>query len=465
MATDSALTGPISSDKRPSDDTGFTTLPGGGLMGHLPAIRRDVLGLFMRAMTEAGDRVRVRLGPVNAYFLFNPDDIERVLVTEAHKATKTTRGYRKLRLVMGQGLVTSDGDFWLRQRRIAQPAFARKSLTGFADTMAEAAEELVEAWAAPAAAGQTVDVATAMHRVTLKIAGLTLFSADLTAEAKVVGDALNAVLDRFKGLVTSAMPWPEYLPTPANFRFWRAKRTLDTTVRRIIAERRASGDPGTDLLGMLMATRDADTGETMSDEQLRDEAVTMLMAGHETTANALAWMLYLLSGHPEIARKVEAEVDTVLGDRRPGLGDYKALAYTLQVVREAMRVYPPVWAVARMANEDIDLGDGVIPKGGYIMLAQYAVHRNPRLWDNPEAFDPDRFGPDQPAPGRYAYFPFSRGKRQCIGDRFAEIEAVILLATFVRRYRFALEPGHPIVMDPSVTLRPRYGLPMKLTPR
>lgn len=440
-------------------------LPGGGILGHLSEMRADPLSLLLRARATCGDVARLRFAHQPVFVLSHPDHVRRVLVTEAARYAKRTRGYRVLRLVIGDGLVNSEGELWRRQRRIAQPAFHRQRIAGFADCMGRAALDSAERWRADASAGRSIDVADELNRLTLRVAGETLLGLDVSGESDIVGAALTTVLERFRALLTAPYPWPERLPTPANLRFWRARRTLYRVVDDIVAARRRAGDEGADLLGMFMAARDEDTGEGMSDRQLRDEVLTMLLAGHETTANALSWTLHLLSRHPDVARRLEAEIDARLGDRLPTPEDVRGLTYTRQVLQESMRLYPPVWALARLAVEDDVIDGHPIPKGAFIFVSQWVVHRHPDLWENPEGFDPDRFAPDREPPSRFAYFPFSRGQRQCIGDRFAEMEAAIVLAVLVRRYRFALVPGHPVVPEPSVTLRPRHGLRMTLRPR
>jgi cytochrome P450 len=439
--------------------------PSGRLLGHVQMMGEDPLNTLTRAHLEVGELVRIRLGHIPGYFVFNPVDVKSVLVGDADSYAKTTRGYKKLRLMLGNGLVTSEGDFWLRQRRIAQPGFHRDSIAGFGRSMVRATEDLVARWEHAARSGVSVDVAEAMNALTLRIAGETLLSVDVTGGGQVIAKALDIALSRFAEMVSSPLPYPEYWPTPSNYRFWSHFRKMNALVDGIIRERRQSDAQVPDLLGMFMAAEDPETGESMTDRQLRDEVLTMLTAGHETTANALSWTLYLLSKHPEVGRRLEAELDTVLGGRRASFEDLPALQYTAQVVKEAMRLYPPVWMVARQATRETSLGGCRIPKGAYIFVSQWALHRHPKYWDNPEAFDPGRFGPDRPAPDRFAYLPFSRGKRQCIGDRFAEMEAVLVVATLAQHYRFALEPGHRVELEPSVTLRPRTGMRMRITRR
>ena len=428
------------------------------LLGFMSEMRTDPLDVVMSALRENRRMVRFRIGPISAYFLFEPADIRRVMMDDSNKYTKTTRGYEKLRLLLGNGLVTSEGDFWLRQRRIAQPAFHRKCIDSFAHAMVTAAQDQCERWRSAAYAQSPVDVAEAMSSVTLRIAGETLMSVDMTTEGRLVGEAMSTVLDRFNDLAASLRPWPEYWPSMANFKMWSAVRTLRQITDKIIEERRSSGIQVTDLLGMFMASEDPESGEKMDDLQLRDEILTMLLAGHETTANSLAWTLYLVSKHPHVAQRLENEIDTVLDERSVTIADMKSLTYTKQVIQESLRLYPPVWTVGRQAAEECELGGYKIPKGSYVFMSQYAMHRHPQYWKNPEAFDPNRFAANQPDVDRFVYFPFIRGRRQCIGDRFAEMELMLVLATCIQQFRFSLLPGQKVELDPSVTLRPKMGL-------
>lgn len=447
------------------------SLPSPRLLGHLHDIEADPLELLMRAWREGGDVVSLRMAHQQVLCVFHPRDIKQILVDDAAHYLKQTRGYHKLRLVIGDGLVTSDGAFWKRQRRIAQPAFHRRCLDGFATTMAQAAEDLAVDLCAPRDLGVEVDVAELMHRLTLRIAGETLFSADISADGDEFGAALGVVLDRFRFLASAPVPYPEWLPTPATVRFWRSLRTMDATVHRLIEERRSSGEAIPDLLGLFMAAKDPETGEGMSPKQLRDEAMTMLTAGHETTANSLAWTFYLLATHPAIGRRVSAEAQAALGAGPAAGGAMEVLSklpYTHQVVQESMRLFPPVWAIGRRAAKDTVVGGYRVRRGTYVYMTPWVTHRLPAFWPDPEGFDPDRFAPDavaaRKAEGhpRYAWFPFAGGPRQCIGDRFAMMEAVLVLATLCRDFRFELRPGHPVVPDASVTLRPRDGLPMRV---
>ncbi len=440
-------------------------IPSGNLFGYMSRMKTDPLGVAMMALSHSQRIARVRVGPVSMCFVFDPADIRRVLMDDNDVYQKTTRAYEKLRRLVGNGLLTSSGDFWLRQRRIAQPAFRRRCIEGFADTMVSHTKALCDRWRRDVGRDGPVDVADAMNLLTLRIAGETLMSADMEAEGREVGEVMSYLMERFNGLVGSPLPYPELWPTPANVKLWRAVKTLHGMTDRLIAERRSSGAQVPDLLGMFMAAEDPDSGTQMDDRQLRDEVLTMLLAGHETTANGLTWMLYLLGQHPEVTIRLEEEVDRVLGGRTVSVSDIKEHTYTTQVIKESLRLFPPVWTVVRQASMDTELGGYKVSKGSYMFVSQYVMHRHPDHWSNPEAFDPDRFGPDKDDIDRFVYFPFLRGRRQCIGDRFAEMELTLVLATLVQAFRFELVPGHPVELEPSVTLRPKPGMRMNVTSR
>jgi cytochrome P450 len=440
-------------------------LKSGRPLGHVHGMATDPLSTVVNAHADAGDIVRVRLGHQPAYFLSGPREIKRVLVDDADGYAKTTRGYELLRLILGNGLVTSEGDFWLRQRRIAQPGFHKKCLDGFAKTMVTSSHDLSERWGSVAKLGTVIDVAEAMNLLTLRIAGETLMSVDMTTEAAEVSQSMSYALARFNNMVSSPLPFPHLWPTFANLKLWRSVKSMHRVVDKIIADRRQSQVEVPDLLGMFMSSVDEETGEGMSDVQLRDEVLTMLLAGHETTANSLSWTLYLLSLHPEIMGRMQAELDVVLSGRAPSVEDLGSLSYTAQVVKESMRLYPPVWMLARKSLTEREMSGYRIKKGAYVFFSPWAIHRNPKYWPHPEAFDPERFGPDREQPDRFTYLPFSRGQRQCIGDRFAEMESILVLATLLQKYSFSLVPGQKIEAEPSVTLRPRFGIKMSLIAR
>ena len=424
------------------------------LLGSLPAVRKDPIRVFLEAFRDHGDVVRFRFGPMVAHLVSSPEGVNHVLAENNKNYGKRTRGYDALRYVLGNGLLTSEGEFWKRQRRIAQPAFHRQRIAGFGQAMVRAAEECAERLSRRR--GESVDLHHEMMRLTLRIVGQTLLGYDPSGDADEVGDALAHLLaivnERTTRLIFFRNPT---LPTPENLRMRRAVETLEKVVLRIIAERRqARGD---DLLSMLMEAKDADSGEAMTDRQLRDEAMTIFLAGHETTANALSWTWLLLSRYPAALRELRAELDQVLQGRSPTVEDLPKLRFTKMLLEESMRLYPPAWIIARSASGPDEIGGYQIPAGSIVFVSPYVVHRHPRLWDDPEGFDPHRFSREPP---RGAYFPFGGGPRQCIGNGFAMMEAQLVLATIAQRARFELVPGHPVVLEPSVTLRPKFGLSM-----
>jgi cytochrome P450 len=440
---------------------------GAPFVGSLLEAWKSPLDLFARGLREHGDVVRFKLGPLRYVLLNDTDAVKHVLVDNAKNYTKS-RNYNGLKLVVGEGLLTSEGEFWKRQRRLAQPAFHRDRLAGFVDMMAIATGEALERWQPKV--GTTFDVHAEMMRLTFHIVGLTLLGANLVDEADAIGHALSIALDFANDYAEAAVRLPPWVPTPKNRRFKRALATLDALVLRVIEERRRDNREEKDLLGMLMAVKDeeaapgaANTG--MTDRQLRDEIMTLVLAGHETTANALTFTWYLLSKHPDVARRVKREVDEVLGGRTPGLADLAKLVYTRQVIDESMRLYPPAWAFERQAIEDDEVKGFAIPKGTILGICVYTLHRSVAHWPNPEGFDPDRFaaGADEKSERpRWAYLPFGGGPRMCIGSAFATMEAVLVLAMFVGRYRLDLPAGARLELVPAVTLRPRGGLSMTL---
>ncbi len=436
------------------------------ILGIGPEFQKDAMGTFFRATDACGDVARLRfpLAPYTAHVLRHPDAVRHVLVDNAKNYGKQTRGYAKLRHVLGNGLVTSEGDFWKRQRRIANPAFHRERIAHFGDVMVDCAEEMLDGWQARIASGEPFDVSREMMRVTLRVIGLTMLSTDVEgAAASQVGSALDEVLHLTVSRIYDMVSWPKWVPTPGNVRFDRAQGQLDAVVNGIIAQRRGQGPRedagGEDLLDMLMHARDGETGEAMTDAQLHDEAMTMFLAGHETTANALGWTLHLLSLHPDVERRLREEVASVLGGRRPALADMERLPYTDRVIKESMRLFPPVWVTARSVVEDDVVSGYRIPGGSWVFMSQYLTHRDPRFWENPEGFDPDRFLPEaEAARPKHAYFPFAAGPRKCIGEGFAVMEARLILAAIVQRTRLSLVPGFRVELDPTITLRPKSGL-------
>ncbi len=439
---------------------------GGPLLGHARALRSDPLH-FLEAQAQAhGDVVRVDAGLASLVLLAHPDGVRHVLQEHARHYTKQSRGFAVLRELLGQGLLTSEGGAWLRQRRLAQPAFHRQRLEGFARLMVDAASDLASELEARARRATPFDVAEDATRLTLRIASTTLFGTDVSGASHDIAEALGRVQVTAYKWLTQPAPLPRWLPLPAHRRFARDHDTLDRVVRGIIEARRRDGGAHHDLLQILMEAHDADTGERMSDAQLRDEVLTLLLAGHETTANALSWTLMLLSQHPAVRRELEAELARELGGRTPSPGDLPRLALTRRVVDESLRLYPPAWSFSRVALQDDVIGGFRIPRGTYVLLSPWVTHRHPDVWENPEGFDPDRFLPEreQERP-RFAWFPFGGGPRQCIGSQFALMELVLVLATLLQRVRLDLTPGQDIRPTAAITLRPRPGIRMTATQR
>ena len=419
----------------------------------------DPLVYFDGIARKYGDIAGMRVLNVRIFLLSHPDYIENVLVTHPRKFIKG-RVLKANKRVFGEGLLTSESDFWLRQRRLAQPAFHKARIAGYAATMVEYTERLLREWRD----GEERDIHAEMMRLTLHIVGKTLFDADVTRDADDVGRSMEQLLEIGANFRRTLLV-PQWLPTPTNLRLEFAIRKIEKILYRIIAERRASGRDAGDLLSMLLAAQDED-GSRMTDRQLRDEAITLFLAGHETTANALSWTWWLLAQHPAVEARLHEELRGVLGQRSPALEDLPNLAYTNNVLTESMRLYPPAWGVARTAIEEHEIAGYRIPVGSGISFAQWTVHRDARWYDAPEEFRPERWEGDllKRLP-RFAYFPFGGGPRQCIGNTFALMEAALTLATVAQRYRFRLVPGHPVVPLASITLRPRHGIRVVLEER
>lgn len=441
------------------------TLPGAPVLGSLLEVRRDMLALFERAAT-LGDVVRIRFPGRVGYLVVHPDQVKQVLVDQHRSFGKQTRGYQMLRLALGQGLVTSEGEFWRRQRRIAQPAFHHQRIQAFADIMATSTEAMLERWGT-LDDGASLDVDEQMMALTLRIVGLALMGVDLTDATDRVGGAVTAVLEETVYRIVHVLSPPVWVPTRHNRRLRAGIRSMHETVGGLIRSRRATVGEHGDLLDMLMAAKDEETGESMTDRQLLDEAVTMVSAGHETTANALSWTFHLLASAPEAQAKLHEEVDRVLGDDRPSAAHLPELEYTEAVVKESMRLRPPVWMIARSVEaDDVDLGGFSPDRGNMVFLSTWVTHRDPRFWKDPLQFRPERFlsGELEGQP-KYAYFPFAGGPRVCIGNAFATMEAKLLLAAIARRFRLEAQPGFHVEPEPTITLRPRGGLRMILRRR
>jgi cytochrome P450 len=435
--------------------------PGRGIPGRtLLAFRGDPLAFLTRVHRRHGDVALFRIGPRRMYLLGHPDHVQDVLVTR-HRNFIKSLALQRSRALLGEGLLTSEGELHLRQRRMAQPAFLRRRVDAYGAAMAGFAERADAGWTD----GGTLDAAREMNRLTLAIAGRTLFGAEVRHEADEIGRALDDALGLFSRLSNPFAFLLDRLPVPGTLRMRRARERLDATIYRMIAEARARGGPAErgDLLSLLLSARDDEgDGGAMTDEQLRDEALTLFLAGHETTANALAWTWHLLGHSPEAESRLHAELADVLGGRTPAPDDVPRLPYARAVLAESMRLFPPAWAIGREPLEDFEIGGYTVRAGTVVLMSPWVTHRDPRFFPDPDRFLPGRWTPEMEAGlHRYAYFPFGGGPRKCIGEHFAWLEATLVLATLAQRWRLRPLPGHAAGTEPRITLRPRGGLPMR----
>lgn len=435
--------------------------------GSTREMQRDPLGFYLSQHQLYGDIVRFNaVPPYKWYLISHPEDVDHILYKNQQNYPKGDLFNNHMRVLMGEGLLTSEGEFWRRQRRLAQPAFHRQQLIKFGEIFTQAALDMVKEWQPYARSGQAFDIAAEMMRLTLKVAGLTLFSTDISHQASEVGNALRISLEHLSYRMYHPFSLPEYFPLPRNFRLRQALNTLDEVVYKIINTRHQRPTQENDLLNMLLNARDEETGQGMSDKQLRDEVLTLLLAGHETTAVALSWTWYLLTTHPEINHKLASELDQQLNRRTVTVGDLASLNYLRMVLDESLRLYPPVWVILRQALKDDEIRGYPIKAGYEINVCQYVTHRHPDFWETPHQFNPDHFLPEKVAARpRSAYFPFSAGGRQCIGNNFALMEMQMMLATLAQHYHFELVKEHIVEVDPTFTLRPRNGVMVKIKAR
>jgi cytochrome P450 len=436
-----------------------TLIPGGTLF----AFRRDPIGFLMSAAHEFGDVAHFQAGSQQYFLVNNPEYIKDVLVTH-HASFKKGRGLERAKAMLGNGLLTSEGEFHHRQRRLAQPAFHRDRIARYAGMMVEYANRMQhERWRE----GETLDIAKEMMHLTLAIVGKTLFDTETEAEAEQVRQALSESMKRFNRFMLPFAEFLDRLPLPGNRRYREARDVLDSIIYRIINERRRSGQDTGDLLSMLLRAQDDEgDGGRMTDIQLRDEVITIFLAGHETTANTLTWTWHLLSEHPEIESRLHHELDIELAGRLPTVEDLPHLRYTEMVITEALRLYPPAWIMGRRALKDYQLGPYVVPAGSIVIMSPYVIHHDDRYFPDPFRFDPDRWTPEARASRpQFWFFPFGGGPRRCIGEGFAWTEAIIVIATLAQRWNLRRLPGDPIALQPLITLRPRHGIRMVLTGR
>jgi len=424
----------------------------------------DPLGFYSAAQREFGDYVKIRVvAGIDCYLLTHPDAVEHVLHKDYRNFRKPDRFYNSVGLLVGNGLFTNEGEAWQRQRQRAQPAFHRHSISQLSPLMVQGAQAFVDEQ--QLRAGQPLDMMRSMTRVGMRIASTTLFSADISGDADVVGRAYRVAFAHISHRLNSVQMVPNWFPSAGNRSFARAKRLLDEMVMGLIATRRASAEKPRDLLTMLMEAQDQQTGERMSDRQLMDEVLTLLTAGHENIGAALAWTWYLIAGHPEVQRDLHAEIDAQLADRAPTIDDLGALPLLSAVFAESLRLYPPGWGELRESIAVDEIAGYPIPAKAMIILCQWVTHRHPDFWVNPDRFDPTRFLHDDPARHRFAYFPFGGGPRICIGLQFAMIEGPLVLATILQKFRIELAADQEVVPDATFTLLPKNGLKMILHQR
>jgi cytochrome P450 len=422
---------------------------------------RDPLAFFSNLARTYGDIVAYKMGGEQLYLVSDPQHIKDILVTHNRNFMKG-RGLQRSKRLLGEGLLTSEGAVHLRQRRLMQPAFHRDRIAGYGRTMVEHADRMRRGWTD----GDTLDIAREMNRLTLNIVGKTLFDADVESQAVAVGEALSGVMDTFWVMMLPFADVLERLPVPKLRRARLARGRLDAIIYRMIADRRASGRDHGDLLSMLLTAQDEDDGGVMTDRQVRDEAMTIFLAGHETTANALTWTWYLVGESPDVEAKMHEEIDRVLQGRPPTMADIPSLPFVERVVTESMRLYPPAWIIGRRALGEYPIGPYVAPAGALFLVSPFIVQRDARHYPDPERFNPDRWTPEfRAALPKFAYFPFGGGPRQCIGESFAWMELILVVATIAQQWRMRLVPGHPVVPQPVVTLRTRHGMRMRIERR
>lgn len=435
--------------------------PGHFLFGHLADFRRDVLALVVESAVEHGDVVRCRLGPHVVHLLNHPDHAAHVLQKNSANYDKRTRSSSMIRSVTGESLLTCNGEFWKRQRRMDQPAFHHRKIEGFAGMMTESTQAMLLRWQTGGSTPGVLDLASEMARLTYSIVGRTLFSFNTAEDAETIERAMRIILPHIFQRLGQPVQAPIWFPSPANRRFRRALADVDRVVYRIIASHRREAAGYNDLLALLMAARDPETGAALGDIQLRNETITFLLAGHETTANSLTWTFHLIANHPDIAAGVISEIDGVLKGRTPELEDLPKLVFTRHVIQESMRLYPPIWIIERRAIQADEISGFAIPKGSSVVISPYALHRHPDFWDRPEVFDPSRFE-QKPPP---AYLPFGAGPRFCIGNEFAMMEATIICAMVLQKFDVEPVPEHPVMPQPDITLRPAFGMKMQVRSR
>lgn len=421
--------------------------------------RRDMLGLLSGMARDFGDASFIDTGSLPLFFFNHPDAVRELLQTQSQHFVKS-RALEMAKMLLGEGLLTSEDPLHRQQRKLMQPAFHHRRVQGYAEAMTHYSVQMRDKWRD----GDSVDMHHEMMALTLAVVGKTLFNTEVGHETHVVEDAMQAIMPLFN---RTFLPWAALLnrlPLPSTRRFYRAKADLDATITRMINDHKQSGDVG-DLVSMLLLAQD-ENGEHMSDLQVRDEALTIFLAGHETTANALTYTWYLLAQHPEVEAKLHREIDEVLGGREATLADVEKLTYTQMVFAEAMRLYPPAWALGRRSISECEIFGYRIPANSIVIVSQWTLHRDARFWPDPLKFDPERFTEEAKASRpKFAYFPFGSGPRTCIGEAFAWMEGALLIATLAQKWRARLLSDKPLQLRPLITLRPKYPVRMRLEKR
>ncbi|MBM9499845.1 cytochrome P450 [Leptospira sp. 201903071] len=441
--------------KSPPGSYGFFALR------HLYRMRRDIIGFFQDMKKKHGDVVLFGIRKTRIFMIQSPEDIRHVLQENSGNYHKSVF-YDELKRILGKGLLTSEGDFWKKQRRLIQPAFHRQRISEFTHIMAEETQNIFQEWESRQKNGTLrVDLSEEMMRLTFAIVGKTLFRSDVKEYSEIIAKNVEIAMQEVTKRLTMVFPPPIHWPLPGNRRLRNSIESMNEVIYELIDQRRKN--PSNDLISMLLEIQDEETGEKMSVEQVRDEAITLLLAGHETTANALTWAFYLLSNHPDVFSKLKAEAKNVLGDKIPSLEDVGALTYSRMVLEESMRLFPPAWTVERSSLGWDEVGGYKVPPGTNVSICIYSIHRDPRFWTEPEKFWPERFSEENSKERpKYAYIPFGGGPRMCIGNVFAMTEGILILSMIARKYDLKPVPGHKVELEPLVTLRPKHGMLMDL---
>lgn len=439
--------------------------PKSNLASRAAELKKQPLDFMISVIKDYPSIAEIKILHRTLVIIADPKLVREILQTKQKYYSKSSI-YEHLKLILGEGLVTSEGEMWKRQRKLIQPSFHKQYINNLFNTMLACTNEMIGEWDEKAESGERFDIAEEMKSVTLQIISKTMLSTDVKTEARPISTSLAYMGGAIKDKTVKLINFPLWVPTPSNMAFKSHRKVLDNIIYKIIAERKKSGNDKGDLLDMLMLSRYEDTGEPMPDNLLRDELMTIFIAGHSTTATALAWTFYLISQHEEVYKKLKKEVDEVIGDGEITFEHLQQLKYSKACFNEGMRIYPPIWLIGRQANEDNQVGDYTIKKGTDVLISPYIVHHNAAYWKNPDTFDPDRWETDEVKEiDKFAYFPFAAGPRMCIGNNFALLEAEIVMAKVIQTFDFEYSNKVPPIMDPSTTLRMKHGVFIKVKRR